>query len=257
MMIFSFVVRTIQKEKATYMKDLSNYTLAQIVKDDYRAASVFEKYHLDYCCKGRRTVEQACADDDIEKTDLLNELAAVMLNAIMARPDYFDHLPLQKLADHIIKTHHSFVRKDMPLIHGYLKKLYTKYGAQHMALAKILEIFSNLQLELDKHIKKEENILFPFIGKLEQEGDGIVNSPQRINLQLPVAIMEDEHADAVNALAQIRELTNNYTVPANACTTYRLAYTALQAFEHDLHQHIHLENNILFPKALERISVYR
>ena len=233
------------------MNELMTKSLAQIVKEDHRAATVFEKYHLDFCCKGKRSLQQACAESQLPA----EELIAALNNTV--KPDsYSVHLnynllSLAQLVDYIVATHHNYVKQEMPQIQSYLDRVASKHGDRHPEMRKVAEIFAAVKEEMEEHMQKEEKILFPRIKQAEKEsGDP---DKMRLNvsyLQAPIFMMEEEHDHAGAALAEIRELTNNYDPPADACTTYRLCYAALQAFEADLHQHVHLENNILFPKAI-------
>lgn len=230
------------------MNELSTKSLAQIVNDNYRAAAVFEKYGLDFCCKGKRSLEQACTERSLPVDELLSALTAG--NDSCQLPVDFNTIPLTQLADHIVATHHAFVKKEMPLILGYLQKVATKHGDRHPEMVTVFSIFSKVKQEMEEHMQKEELILFPRIKEVE---DKVANGGVAVNvnyLQLPVGVMEAEHEQAGKWLNDIRELTNHYTAPADACTTLRLSIAALQAFEEDLHRHVHLENNILFPRAI-------
>ncbi len=233
------------------MTTLSNKSLAQIVSGNHKAALVLEKYHLDFCCKGKRTLEQACSENNIAIQDVVTELEkADQPDSSTARVN-FENLPLSLLADYIISTHHSYVKKEMPAIQGYLQKVAAKHGDRHPEVRKVLALFSTIAHEMEHHMQKEELVLFPRIREAEQQpasGQKPALSPSYI--QAPITVMEQEHEQAGLLMAQIRELTNNYEPPIDACTTFRLSYACLQAFELDLHQHVHLENNILFPKAI-------
>lgn len=236
------------------MNDLSNQTLAQIVTGNHRTAAVFEKYHLDFCCKGKRSLEQACAEQDIAVEEVLNELNTASQNASpngqAAFP--FDELGLSQLADYIVSSHHVYVKNELPQLLGYTQKVASKHGQRHPELLKIFELVVAVKEEMELHMQKEEQVLFPRIKEIEklaQQPEG--NYKLSISyLQGPVTVMEQEHDHAGSLLEEIRVLSNNYQAPADACTTYQLTYASLKAFEMDLHQHVHLENNILFPKAI-------
>lgn len=237
------------------MKDLLTKSLAKIVTDNHKAATVFEKYHLDFCCKGKRTLEQACSEKKLSADEVLSELASV--TAVReSEKNNPDTMMSAELIDHIVDTHHTYVKNELPLIFGYLQKVASKHGEKHPELFKIFELFAAVKEELELHIQKEEQILFPRIKEIERlsdENTGIHISSSFI--AAPVTIMEHEHDHAGSMMAEIRRLTNNYTPPADACTTYKLSFAALQAFELDLHRHVHLENNILFPKALRFFKI--
>ncbi len=233
------------------MKEIKTLTLAQIVNDHHQAASVFEKYQLDFCCKGKRTLEQACIEQqlitenvtaDLEKSFTKNE------NKID-----FEEMNLAQLCDYIVQTHHAYVNKELPLIFEYLQKVSSKHGERHPELIKIFQLFKALKEEMEGHMKKEELILFPRIKELQKLVNH-KNTSSQLNigyLQSPITIMEHEHDHAGSLLKEIRELSHEYNPPVDACTTYRLSFAVLQAFELDLHQHVHLENNILFPKSIK------
>jgi regulator of cell morphogenesis and NO signaling len=221
-------------------------TLAQIVKENYQTASVFEKYNLDFCCKGKRSLKQACDENNLP-TELIVEEVSNLLNQEAQQEVDFDKLSLSELIDYIVSTHHAYTKRELPQILAYLQKVSSKHGERNPELYLIFESFSELKEEMEMHMKKEELILFPGIKELERGNKSQGDS----NIQAPISVMEDEHDHAGRCLEQMRQLSNNYTPPADACTTYRLSFSALQAFERDLHQHVHLENNILFPKAIE------
>lgn len=227
------------------MNQLLSQTLAQIVTADHRTASVFQKYHLDFCCKGKRSLQTACEEQHISADELLNELSTAAESNYM--PTFpFDKLPLFDLTDYILSAHHAYVKKEAPQISAYLQKVASKHGQRHPELLKIFELFTIVKEEMETHMQKEELVLFPRINELEKtQFTGDIAYVQK-----PVDMMEQEHEYAGSLMAEIRQLTNNYTPPPDACTTYKLAFAALEAFEADLHQHVHLENNILFPKAI-------
>lgn len=233
------------------MEELMTKSLAQIVNSNHRAANVFEKYHLDFCCKGKRTLEQACTESEIKVEEVLSELGKTEQSNSSSIPINYNSMSLAQLIDYIIATHHSFVKKEMPVILGYLERVATKHGDRHPEMKKVLELFAAVKEEMEHHMQKEELVLFPRIKEIERqlaEGKEIViNSTYLLS---PINMMEQEHDHAGTMLAEIRELTLNYNPPIDACTTYRLSHATLEAFEQDLHQHVHLENNILFPRAL-------
>lgn len=233
------------------MTELLTKSLAKIVTENHKTANVFEKYQLDFCCKGKRTLQEACKENKVNPVEVLSDLELTMMTAIteVAEPDT---LSLNDLSDHIVDTHHAYVRNELPLIYGYLQKVASKHGERHPELFKIFELFAAVKEEMEMHMMKEEKILFPRIREVEKLTND--NATLHINntfIAAPVSVMEQEHDHAGSMMAEIRELSNNYTPPADACTTYKLSFEALKAFEQDLHRHVHLENNILFPKALK------
>jgi len=232
------------------MNELASRTLAQIVTANHRTAAVFEKYHLDFCCKGKRSLQQACHEQNVPVDKLLNELEGVDGTNNTVFP--FDQLALSQLADHIVSTHHTYVKTESQQLMTYAEKVASKHGQRHPNLFKIFQLVAAVKEEMGLHMHKEEAVLFPRIKELEkfaghEHGDIKLSVTY---LQAPITMMEQEHDHAGALLAEIRLLSDNYTPPQDACTTYKLLFAALQAFELDLHHHVHLENNILFPKAI-------
>lgn len=230
---------------------LSSLTLAQIVNSNHKAASVFEKYRLDFCCKGKRSLAQACDEQHLTLSQVAGDLQNIFSDTGNGSID-FNKMTLTQLCDYIMQTHHAYVKNEMPQIHGYLQKVSGKHGDRHPELYKIFQTFAAVKEEMEGHMKKEELVLFPRIKELEKLANN-ENGQFQLNigyLQSPINAMEHEHDHAGTQLSEIRILANDYTPPQDACTTYRLSFAALQGFELDLHQHVHLENNILFPKAI-------
>ena len=233
------------------MNDLMQKSLAEIVKEDHRAATVFEKYHLDFCCKGKRSLQQACEEGHLSAREIADALAESNLSGGGKATLEFVQLPLSQLVSYIVGTHHDYVKKEMPQIIAWLQRVVSKHGERHPEMRKVTAIFEALVEEMTAHMQKEELILFPLI--IDAEGRSLAGKSNHLNityLKAPIDMMEQEHDHAGHLLNEIRELTNSYTPPGDACTTYRLVIAALHAFEADLHQHVHLENNILFPKSL-------
>lgn len=234
------------------MENFRSATLAEIVTENYRAAQVFEAYHLDFCCKGKRTLEDACQDKGIQYAEVEQALAGCIAEAGQSLPDNVLQWDATQLTVYIEEHHHRYVREQMPVIEAWLMKLASKHGGRHPELLDVLSLFSDVKAELEPHMKKEELILFPRIREAVQwENAAASYKPDLGYLLGPIIVMETEHDRAGTLMAEIREVTGNYTVPADGCTTYKLCYTSLKAFEEDLHRHVHLENNVLFPKALE------
>jgi regulator of cell morphogenesis and NO signaling len=243
------------------MSELINKTLAQIVTNNHRTAAVFEKHNLDFCCKGKRTLEQACAEHNIAVTDVTAELTSVLSGTSgscqVAFP--FDKLSLGQLADYIVDNHHGYTRRETELLFPYIQKVAAKHGSRHAELLKIFELFTELKEEMEMHMKKEELVLFPRIKDIEVHVTRANDGPHHdiSYLQLPITMMEKDHDHAGELMSEIRKLSNHFTPPADACTTYKLSFVSLKALEADLHQHVHLENNILFPKAIALFKTIR
>ncbi len=237
------------------MEDLRSNTLAQIVTKNYRAAVVFEQYNIDFCCKGKRTLGQACSEKGIEWADMEQALTRSGATRENEVNEVVLGMTPGELTVYIEQNHHRYVREEMPLIEGYLLKLATKHGDRHPELYEVLSHFSDIKDELEPHMKKEEMVLFPRIREAEQYSMLAGSTkPDSAYLGGPIHVMETEHDTAGTLMASIRNITSGYTVPADGCTTYKLCYASLQAFEMDLHRHVHLENNVLFPKAMKLVK---
>ena len=227
-------------------------TLGQIAAKDLRKAQIFKKYGLDFCCGGKKTVKEACKEKGLDVTKIEQELQqADKMPA--SRPLPYNDWSLDFLSDYIVNTHHSYVQKNLPDIRAYAEKVMKVHGNRHPELLPIYQLVEEVNAELTAHMVKEEKVLFPYIKELVAAS----NSAQPLHaahfgsVQNPINMMEMEHEMVGKNLAQIRELTNNYSLPEDACASYSLLYRMLDEFEEDLHLHVHLENNILFPKALE------
>ncbi|GGG57964.1 iron-sulfur cluster repair di-iron protein [Bizionia arctica] len=235
------------------METLSKETQKQIgefVAQDYRTAAIFSKYGIDFCCKGHRTIEEVCTKNDIDSNLLLTDLEKALSTNTDQSIDY-KSWPLDLLAEYIEKKHHRYVEEKTPVIRQFLDKLCKVHGSTHPELFKINELFTASTGELASHMKKEELILFPFIKKMVKAklDQGAIVSPQFGTVANPIATMMQEHENEGERFRQIAELTDNYNPPADACNTYKVTFAMLDEFEKDLHLHIHLENNILFPEA--------
>lgn len=232
------------------METLEKITIGEYVAKDFRTAAVFSKYGIDFCCKGNRTIEEATEKKGQDTATILNEINAVLATKSDTVID-FKSWPLDLLVDYIEKTHHRYVEDKTQILLPFLDKLVKAHGASHPELQEINELFIGCAGELAQHMKKEELILFPFIKKMVQATftDELITQPQFGTVENPIAMMMHEHDAEGERFRKIAELTNTYTPPADACNTYRVTYAMLAEFEQDLHKHIHLENNILFPAA--------
>jgi regulator of cell morphogenesis and NO signaling len=233
------------------MENLKNKTIGSFVAEDFRTAAVFSKYRIDFCCKGNRTVTEVCDKQNIDADTLLENVLQVVQSENNGSID-FNSWPLDLLADYIEKTHHRYVEEKTNVLLPFLDKLCKVHGANHPELFKINELFIGCAGELSQHMKKEELVLFPFVKRMvkTRESDGILSQPSFGTVSNPIAMMMHEHDNEGQRFREIAALTNDYTPPADACTTYRVTFAMLREFEADLHKHIHLENNILFPKAV-------
>lgn len=230
-----------------------NQVIGELVAQDYRAASVFKKYKIDFCCQGNRTIDDACKKKNIASKQVVDDLN----NAIQTNSNEsidFASWPMDLLVDYIEKKHHRYVEEKSIEIKPYLDKICRVHGGRHPELLKINEAFTASVGELAKHMKKEELILFPFIKKMVKfnQEQSSIEAPHFGTVENPINMMMDEHSTEGDRFREIAELSNDYSPPVDACNTYRVTFALLEEFEKDLHLHIHLENNILFPKAIAK-----
>lgn len=226
--------------------------IGKIVAENYRFATVFKTAGIDFCCNGNRTIGEACEQKNISSEDLLKKLTDAASQSSDSGIDYRTW-PLDLLADYIEKTHHRYVERKSVEIMPYLQKVVNVHGERHPELYEIEELFIGAVQALTAHMKKEELILFPFVRqivKAENAGSSLPQS-QFGTVSNPIAAMMQEHDNEGERFRQISALSNGYTPPADACNTFRVTYALINEFEEDLHKHIHLENNILFPGAIE------
>lgn len=230
----------------------SNQTVAEIAAQSLAAVKVFERHGIDYCCGGKRPLAEVCESRGLDYSLIAGELAEA-LSAKDPNDRDWSNASLSELAGHIVECHHAFLRRELPRIAVRLEKVYRVYNQRHgETLIGLPEVFSELRSELEEHLNKEEWILFPTICAYEQAtqaGETLPPTPFG-TIANPIRMMELEHGHADNALLRIREITGGYSVPEYACVTYRALISGLQELEQDLALHIHLENNILFPRAL-------
>ena len=225
--------------------------VGELVAQDYRMASVFKAAGVDFCCRGNRSIQEVSEQNKLQSKELIEKLNAAMTENVGAI-DY-DTWPLDLLIDYIEKKHHRYVEEKITEIKPYLAKIVSVHGDDHAELIKIQELFLGSAGELTAHMKKEELILFPFIRKmmsLNKLGEKL-HAPAFGTVENPINMMKEEHDNEGVRFRDIAELSNNYTPPKDACNTYMVTYALLKEFEEDLHLHIHLENNVLFPKALQ------
>ncbi len=231
--------------------DTKTNFIGEIVAEDFRTAAIFKKYGIDFCCKGGRTIEEACNSKKLDAEPIYQEIDNLPKND--GNSIDFNSWPLDLLADYVEKTHHRYVEEKSPVIQTFLDKLCKVHGGAHAELFEIKDLFDSSVCDLAAHMKKEELMLFPFIKnmvKAKIDGSAIPQPPFG-TVENPVNMMKHEHTVEGERLRKIADLTDEYTPPADACNTYRVTFAMLQDFENDLHKHIHLENNILFPKAIQ------
>lgn len=234
------------------MNVLEQPTIGEYVAQDFRSAAVFSKYGIDFCCKGNRTIEEACEKNNLNFSQIEKEVTQLLETKSDGAID-FKFWPSDLLIDYIEKTHHRFVEEKSAALIPFLDKLCKVHGQSHPELFEITELFKGCAGELAQHMKKEELILFPFIKKMDNaiRTGRQIEQPHFGTVENPIAMMKEEHEAEGDRFVKIAELTNNYTPPSDGCSTYKVTFAMLQEFEQDLHKHIHLENNILFPRAIE------
>ncbi|MEI2758169.1 MAG: iron-sulfur cluster repair di-iron protein [Bacteroidia bacterium] len=226
--------------------------VGDLVAKDYRTATVFKQNGIDFCCNGNRTLEEVCKQKEMSVTNIIGELNQVSQQISAAQTD-FNSWPLDLLADYIEKKHHRYVEEKIQEIKPYLDKICKVHGEHHPELYEINQLFNDSAGELAMHMKKEELILFPAVRRMvkAQMQKTTPERPQFGSVNNPIKMMMHEHNNEGERFRKIEELSNKYNPPQDACNTYRVSFAMLKEFEDDLHLHIHLENNILFPKALE------
>lgn len=233
------------------MKTQKTRTVADIVTENIKTAHIFRKYNIDFCCGGGISIQKAAEKAKINFNELQKELSEVN-NPISLIKNY-NQWELNELADHIVNVHHKYIRENIPVIIGYASRVVQVYAKDHPELIQIQRLFSELSIDLTGHLKKEEKIVFPFIKSMTEalKKDEQLVKPAFDTLNNPIRIMEEDHEEAGVMFKKIKILSNYFTPPAGACNTFNAFYSKLEEFEKDLHHHVHLENNILFPKALE------
>ena len=227
-------------------------TLGQIAAKDLRKAAIFKKYGIDFCCGGKKTVKEICAEKGLDVTKIEQELQQAD-KVFTARPVPYNEWKLDFLADYIVNTHHSYVKNTLPEIVGYATKVASVHGQLHPELYKIKSLVDEVNEELTAHMMKEEKVLFPYVKALvsASSAEQVPQAAHFGTVQKPINMMEMEHELVGKNFEEISALSQKYTVPADGCASYSLLFNMLEEFENDLHLHIHLENNILFPKALD------
>ena len=229
-------------------------TIRELALENLAATQVFERLGIDYCCGGNHTLEQACHAANIPVDQVLKSLEeAQQSSPANSSGGDWRREPLGDLVSHIINTHHKYTRDATARLTPLLAKVCSVHGANHPELLELRDLFTGLTQELTVHLMKEEKVLFPYIVRMEEAviEKAPILPPPFGTVQNPVAMMEHEHDSAGNALRAMREISHGYAAPSDACASYQAIYKALAELEADLHQHIHLENNILFPRAIE------
>lgn len=233
----------------------ANKTVRELTVELPHAVRVFEGFGIDYCCGGAKPLADACKQAKVSLDDVMQRLEEA--SPARSRDTDWTQGSITSLIDHIVARHHTYVKQELPRLQQLIAKVSGKHGEKHPELYRIKTVFSALSDELNSHLMKEETILFPYLYQLEQ-----AQAPARGNacfgtVRNPIHMMELEHDSAGDALRELRQITNQFTPPEDGCTSYQMLYRGLQEFEADLHRHIHLENNILFPRAVSMEAASR
>jgi len=244
---FTFVLANFKN-----MKNLTQKSIGSIVADDYRASKIFRKYDIDFCCKGNRTIQDVIGERNLPYDQIIAELNEILNKNDNQLPG-FKAMSATELVDYILTHHHTYVREQLPVIAEYMDKVCSVHGHYHPELLEIASHFDEMAMNLSAHMAKEEMILFPYIKSMSRSKE--LNQPIQEapfgSVDNPIRMMHHEHNEEGERFRKMRALSNDFTPPEEACNTYRVMYALLNEFEQDLHTHIHLENNILFPMAIE------
>ena len=232
--------------------NINNETLVSyIVADNYKTAEIFKAYGIDFCCNGNRTIEKVCETNNVDIEILIDKIAEAYKEESI--PEEYQSWDIDFLSDYIYNKHHKYIENKVPEIKEYLIKLCQVHGTFHPELLEIFNLFSASSEDLIVHMKKEELILFPYFKKLAEanRNKSLLSNNGVKSIKNPITMMHQDHDNEGKRFRYISELSNGYSPPIDACNTYKVTYSLLQEFEDDLHKHIHLENNILFKKAIE------
>lgn len=230
------------------MKNYKDINIGEIVTRDFRAAEIFKNAGIDFCCGGSQSLEQACKEKNLDSSLIETELAQLENTTVNALHN-FNEWNLDFLCDYIVNTHHKTVLKLLPQLTVYTQKIAQVHGAHHQELIAIANLFAKINEELLQHLRNEEEVLFPAIKELLKNN----SAEAKATIISEITRMKGEHEFAGGAMDKINVLSDNYSVPTDGCSTYQVAYKLLEQFEDDLHIHVHLENNILYPKALKLV----
>ena len=228
-------------------------TVGEVAKSVPTSIPVLQRYGIDFCCGGHKPLAEACQEKGVLVDQLLADVEQAQQPAARIAEQDWSSAPLSDLVQHILDRHHAYLHSELPRLEQLLAKVVAVHGEKHPeSLQPLARLYAGLTNELRDHMGKEENILFPLIQQMEQAGaKGMRAGSPGMSISSPIRVMEMEHESAGNALQQMRQLTSNYQAPEDGCQSYRALFDGLDKLEADLHVHIHLENNILFPRALE------
>ncbi len=222
-------------------------TVGELVAERPGRSRVFQSFNIDFCCQGSRTLSEACSLKSIAVGDVIEQLEAEAVDSAAPSNNPAD-LPPAELVGYIVEQHHGFLRSELPRLHAMAQRVAQVHGGHTSSLVEIFNVFVEAESELTSHMMKEEQILFPAIVAMSQ------GEQPAMALDGPISCMMHEHEEVGSALARMRKLSNGFQAPAEACNTYRALFAGLQDLEEDLHRHIHLENAVLFPTAIDAAS---
>lgn len=228
-------------------------TVGEIVREDLSTTRLFEEMGIDYCCGGSKSLGEACETAQRNVDEVLASVGAALHTSSKKDAVDYARLDIEELLSHILETHHVYTKRELERLPRLFEKVSNAHGDRHPELLEIEKQFESLKAELEPHIWKEEQVLFPYIRNLAEARRNGQGSPPSCfgTINNPVGMMRVEHEAAGEALETLRKTAGDYQLPRDACISYQALYQALETFEADLHQHIHLENNVLFPRAVE------
>lgn len=222
-----------------------NQSVGEIVANDFRTSAAFKKAGIDFCCGGKQSFSDACKEKGIDPAQMESEILKVSEKPLNEFMNFKNWDPVF-LSDYIVNTHHKFVLKNLPELVFYTQKIANVHGEHHAELIEVANLFAKINEELLQHLKNEEEVLFPAI----KEAVATNSEEAKKTIKSEIVRMTDEHEFAGGAMDKINVITNGYRIPDDGCNTYKVTFKMLDQFEDDLHTHVHLENNILYPKAI-------
>lgn len=240
------------ESKTVPTKDASQKNIGEFVAEDYRTAAVFEKYGIDFCCGGQTTLAAACREKGLDPGAVQQEIDAAKSEPLK-RSENYTAWELTFLADYIVNTHHVYLNDELGPIAAYARKIAEVHGANHPEVIEIATIFGKIAADMVDHLREEEVVLFPAIRRVDAAGKAGTPpaAEDRAAIEASLEKLGREHEVIGDAVHEIRHLAKDYAIPEDVCNTFAVTYRKLREFEDDLHKHVHLENNILFPKAAQ------
>lgn len=231
---------------------IGNKTIGEIVAADFRTATVFENHGIDFCCGGKVALAATCTEKGLDLATITSELEAVQ-NEPVERSQNYSSWALPFLADYIVNTHHAYLKENDDQIAAYARKIAGIHGAHHPEVIRIANIFDKIATDMAGHLKEEEDVFFPALKRADAAriAGTTPDATDRETIRASLLRLHREHEEIGDAIHEIRHLSMEYAIPGDVCNTFMLTYQKLKEFEDDLHKHVHLENNILFPKAAQ------